>query len=210
MGTNMLRKLLVIIAISMSSYGISAAAREFTEADWAGVPAPGELSVEEVMGLFVGPIEKGGREWTLASLNNAELTAVIADRQFEVRQLTDGDVFLRQQFTVDSAGMLRRELFLVSLTKTYPREEGDEDEEFYLNAHLPILTQLKAAELANPIVRAIQSPLTFEEESRLARENMGEYQRTIGLRNARNLLIFLHPDRMEEARAELEAELGTE
>lgn len=207
----MLKSLLAIIVLSVSSYGISAAAPGFTEADWEGVPYPGELTVEEVMGLFAGPIEKGGREWTLASFDNDELTAVTSDRRFEVRQLMDEDLFAHQQFKVDSAGVLKCELFLVSLTKTYPRTAGDGDEEFYLTARLPITTPLTAEELTNPIIREVQSDKTFEEESRLARENMAEYKRMIGLRNARHLLIFVRPDRVDEVAAMLAEEAaGTE
>lgn len=205
----MLKNLLAIIALSMGGYGISAATESFTDADWAGIPMPGELSVEEVVGLFVGPVEKGGREWTLASLNNDELRAVVADQQFEVRQLTDEDVFAHQQFTVDSAGVLRCEMFLVSLTKTYPTETEDDGRLFSLMALLPITTQLTPEELMNPIVKAVRSSLTFEEESRLARENMGKFERTVGARNARQLLMFIRPDRVEEYKAMLDAELGS-
>lgn len=39
----MLRKLLVLIAISMGGNEVSAATYDFTEADWAGIQAPGEI-----------------------------------------------------------------------------------------------------------------------------------------------------------------------
>lgn len=204
----MLKNLLVSVILGMSGQVISAAVPGFTDADWAGVPTPGVLSVDEVMGLFAGPVEQGGHEWTLASFDNDELTAVIADRKFEVRQLIDEGLFAHQQFRVDSAGVLSSELFLVSQTKTYPREDEDGDAEFYITARLPITTPLTAAELMNPIVKAVQSTLTFEEESRLARENMEEYQRTIGIRNARDLLMFVRSDRIDEVKAELDAELA--
>ena len=205
----MLKKLLVMIALSMGGHVVSAATESFTDADWAGIPMPGELSVEEVVGLFVGPVEKGGREWTLASLNNDELRAVVADQQFEVRQLTDEDVFAHQQFMVDSAGVLKYELFLVSLTKTYPIETEDDGRLFSLMTLLPITTQLTPEELMNPIVRAVRSALTFEEELKLARENMGEFERTVGARNARNMLMFIRLDRVEEYKAMFDAELGS-
>lgn len=203
----MLKKILAVIAISMSGYGINAAAEPgFTEVDWEGVPSPGELTVDDVMGLFVEPIERGGRKWTLGSFDNDDFKAVIGDGQFEVRQIEDEELFAHQQFKVDSAGVLKYEMFLVSLTKTYEREAGDGDEEFYRNARLPITTQLTPEELMNPIIRAVQSDKTFEEESRFARENIEEYQRTVGLRDARQLLMFVHADRVDEVAAMLAEE----
>jgi hypothetical protein len=198
----MFRSLLVIAIFSMGGHAISAAVPEFTDADWAGVPTPGVLSVDEVMELFVGPIEKSGREWTLASFDNDRLTVVMDDREFDIKEFVGEDLFAHQCFNVDSSGVLKSEVFLVSRTKTHPREEGDGDMKFYIMASLPITTPLTAAELMNPIVKAVQSTLTFEAESRLVRENMPEYMRTIGIKHARDLLIFIRPDRIDEMKAE--------
>jgi hypothetical protein len=205
----MLKKILIIIAISLGGHVVSAATESFTDADWAGIPRPGEFSVEEVMELFVGPVNKRRRKWTLASFNKDQLGEVVADQQFEVRQLTDEDVFAHQQFTVDSAGVLKFDVFLVSRTKECPSQPGDGESVFNLSTNLPITTQLTPEELMNPIVKAVRSSLTFEEESRLARENMGKFERTVGARNARQLLMFIRPDRVEEYKAMLDAELGS-
>ncbi|QOL19636.1 hypothetical protein [Candidatus Bodocaedibacter vickermanii] len=206
----MLKKLLVMIAIIVGGHAVNAAAASFTESDWAGIPTPGEFSVEEVMELFVGPVNKSGREWTLCSFTNDKLKDVTADRDFEVRQLVDEDLFAHQQFTVDSAGVLKFDLFLVSRTKECPSQPGDGESVFNLATNLPITTQLTPEELMNPIVKAVRSSLTFEEELKLARENMGEFERTVGARNARQLLMFVRPDRVEELRAMFDEELGDE
>jgi hypothetical protein len=199
----MLKKILAIAMLSMSGHATCAAdVPTFTDADWAGVPVPGTLSVDEVMRLFVGPVQKNGREWTLYSFNNDDLRAVTADRQFEARQLVDANLFAHQQFEVDSTGRLKIELFLVSMAKNFPRQVGDK--EYFRPSRLPITTQLTAEELKNPIVIAVKSSSTFEEESRLARADIAKYQRALGVRNARQLLIFVRPDRADEVRAELE------
>jgi hypothetical protein len=201
----MLKKLLAIAMLSMSGHAINAAAvPTFTDADWARIPYPGTFSAGEVMELFVAPLEKNGHEWTLASFKSDELRAVIADRQFEVRQENDPAIFAHQHFQVDRTGKLKIELALVSLTKPFSRQADDGDEEYSLIARLLITTQLTAEELTNPIVRAVQSPLTFEQESRLARENMAEYKRTIVNRNARNSLIFFRPDHADRVRGQFE------
>lgn len=54
----MLKKLLVMIALSMGGHVVSAATESFTDADWAGIPMPGELSVEEVMGRLWDLLKK--------------------------------------------------------------------------------------------------------------------------------------------------------
>jgi hypothetical protein len=204
----MLKKLLAIAMLSISGQAISAAAvPTFTDADWAGVPYPGALSKEEVMGLFVGPVEKNGREWTLYySFNNDDLRAVTADRQFEVRQLVDANLFAHQQFTVDRTGKLKVELALVSLTKLFPRQADDGGEEYFLVARLPISTQLTAEELTNSVVIAVQSTSTFEEDEALARENLAEYKRTIGKRNTHNLRMFVRPHLVSLMGATLESD----
>jgi hypothetical protein len=83
-------------------------------------------------------------------------------------------------------------VWLVSLTKTYPPEE--EDGNVFIEVLLPISTQLTAEELTNPIIRRIQSTMSFREEFKLARENRAEYQYTIERRNAWYRLTFLTPE----------------
>lgn len=162
------------------------------------------------MGLFVGSVEKDGREWTLDLFNNDALTAVVADRDFEIRQFMDEDLFAHQPIRVDSEGVLRRELFLVSRTKVYPKQAEDEDSEHAFTASLPISTPLTAEELMNPIVQAVRLPITFEEDLKLARDNPKEYKRTLGGVNASRLLVFIRPDRVEEFKAMLEEEMDSE
>ncbi len=84
-------------------------------------------------------------------------------------------------------------------------EEGYEDEEFNVAARLPIVTQLTDEELKNPIIKAVQSTMTFEAESKLARENMREFQGTIGKEKAHRLPMFMLPDRRAEFKAEFKA-----
>jgi len=178
----------------------------FSDANWEAIPSPGEVSVDEVMSLGEGSIEIRDHEWRLGSFDNDDLRAVIADGKFELRPLMDEDLFAYQPFSVDSEGYIRYELFLVSLTKTMPPEDGDE-EEFALNAQLPIMTKLNDAELANPIVKAVQSNLSFEEQSNLYRRNPEEFKRTQGIKKVRDLLIFLRPERVAEFEKALAKEI---
>lgn len=62
----MFKKLLTVITLCFGVQALNAAVPEFTNADWAAIPAPGEVTVEEVMELFAGPLEKNGREWALS------------------------------------------------------------------------------------------------------------------------------------------------
>lgn len=48
--------------------------------------------------------------------------------------------------------------------------------------------------------------MTFEAESRLARDNMPEYQQTIGMEKARHTLMFFLPEHRAEAAAAIEEE----
>lgn len=179
----------------------------FSDSAWTSIPNPGTLSAEEVMALFAGPSEKDGREWSLDSFNNDELRAILADRQFDVKTLMDEAVFAHHPFAVDREGYIRYEFFLVSLTQFYPAEEADEPDTMYnLNTPLPIKTKLTPAELENPIVHALQSTLTFEEQRKLFRENPGEFARTEGTKKARNLLIFALPEKRSEIAALLAEE----
>jgi|GEM_PF-3341281 len=174
----------------------------FSDADWAEVPVLGELSSDDVMNLFSGPIENSGREWSLDSFDNDDLRAVVKDRQFDVKTLMDETVFAHQPFSVDSEGYLRYKVYLASRTKILPSEE-DDSSSFALCAEFSITTKLTDEELANPIVKALQSSLSFEQQRKFFRENREEFERTEGMKNAGHFLIFAQPSR----RAEFEEEL---
>lgn len=177
----------------------------FSDEHWVGIPAPGEVSVEDVMKLFSDPLESNSRKWSLSSFADGELKAIMED-EFEVRTLMDKALFAHQPFEVDSEGYIRYEVFLVSLTKIMPYEEGDK-KEFALNTRLPIVTKLTDSELENPIVKAVQSNLSFEEQSNLYRRNPEEFKRTQGIKKVHDLLIFVRPERVTEFEEALAKEI---
>jgi hypothetical protein len=63
----MFKKLLTVITLCAGMQSADGAVPEFTDAEWASNPAPGNIRVEEVIELFAGPLEKNSRKWTLAS-----------------------------------------------------------------------------------------------------------------------------------------------
>lgn len=209
----MLKSLLAIIVLSVSSYGISAAAEPgFTEADWAGVPEPGELSVEEVMELFAGPIEKDGREWTLDLFDNEKLKNLMDGGHLAVKTIESAECFAHQPFFVDSSGRLRYERYLISVTEVDPNAEIDPKAGEILKLddvvvcvkllRMPISTRLTEEDLNNPIIKAVQLDVTFQEQERLDRDDAENLRQTKGEENIRRWLVFVRPDR----RAEIEAE----
>jgi hypothetical protein len=177
----------------------------FSDANWAAIPNPGELSAYDILDLFVG-LEKNGRNWNLCAFNNDEFKDILEDHQFDVRTLMDPDLFARHPFSVDSEGYIQYEVFLVSRTKTMPFEDED-GAEFALSTRLSIVTKLTDEELANPIVKAAQSPLSFEQQRKLFREKPEDFKGTEGIRNARRLLIFSRPEKRIEIERVIEAEL---
>ncbi|QOL19639.1 hypothetical protein [Candidatus Bodocaedibacter vickermanii] len=184
----MLKNLLAIIALSMGGYGISAAAPDFSEADWARVPYPGEFTVEEVMELFAGPIEKGGREWTLDLFDNEELKNLMDGGHLVVKPIGLGEFFAHQPFFVDSLGRLRYEQFLISATEVDQNTEADPKAGEILKVddivlcvkkvRLPISMQLTEEDLNNPIIKAVQLNVTFQEQERLDRDDMENLRQT--------------------------------
>lgn len=192
-------------AAAMGSPSAAAEQVVFSDEAWAGIPDPGTLTKNDVMDLFVGEIEKDGRAWSLCSFNNDSLRAVTEDQNFDIEQLEEQGLFAHKKFSVDSEGYIRYELMLVSQTKTDIDEDGNE---FMLTAVLRIGTQLTSAELADPIVKAVRSPMSFELQSRLHRENPAEYERTVGADEVRKMLIFIKPEMRATLAAAIEAEIG--
>lgn len=208
----MFQKLFVLMAVGMCfcplNFGADSGMTsilEFSDADWASIPTC-KVTEDDVMNLFVGPVEIGGREWTMSDFNNDKFREVIADRQFDVRVFDDEDTFVHQQFQVDSEGYIQYKVAIESLTKIL-EETADEDGEtvqFSLCSLFSVRTKLTAEELDNPIVKYLKSNLSFEEMNALHLRNSQEFEATVGLEEAKKVLVFLKPELHAEVIAALE------
>ena len=196
----MVKGFLAVILMFCSVQDVRAATAEpvFTDTDWMAIPEPGDIGIEEVKCLLTGSIQRGGHEWmAVTTWHSEELTAVTADGQFKINQFVTEKWFRHVPFDVDSKGRLRYEISLVSLTHQMQQEGGA----VALSARLPIVTQLTAAELSNPIVCAVRSSLTFEDEVQLSRNNPEKYKHTVALDRVRKLSIFATDQQRDKVEA---------
>lgn len=207
----MLQKLFILIMVGIFcnhlNFGSASGMPEipaFFDVDWASIPTC-KVTEYDVMNLFVGPVEIGGREWTMSNFNNDEFRAVIADRQFDVKVFDEEDTFAHQKFRVDSKGYIQYRFAIVSRTKCFDATDEDEGKPYSLCSILTVSTKLTEEELDNPIIQYMQSELSFEEMNALHSRKPHEFEATIGLEEANKLLAFLKPELHAEALEALEA-----
>lgn len=181
----------------------------FCESDWQNVPSLPAFTCHDIMEMFVGPVLKDAKLWTLEGFNNDDFKDVIDDNEFELRTFYDEseNIFHRPPFAVDGNNFVRFELFLVSKTKTYennPNEDDDDDDDFMKIAHIPVARQLTEEEQNNPIIAYLRSSFTFEEQNNLHRTNPNAYLE-FATSKAFKLAIFVKPEALEEYLLELNA-----
>lgn len=144
----------------------------FSDEAWAGIPIPGELTTDDIIGILEGGIEKNGHLWKMVGGEKGFLkpvVAVIGDEAYTIH-LRRSESYIHEEFAFrgDTYKSIKYALLLRSKTQFVWKPVTDSNGRS-LQKHLPktanlwISTDLSDEEVENPIIRYLNSLLSGNE-----------------------------------------------